>query len=147
MTVSEDGRVSVADLGSTNGTSLDGADVHDRPVRLAPGALLRLGESTLRLTSGTRTPTLTTTPDGEGHLRVALAEAAAPGAERAPAAGGPHGTGGHGQAYGTASAAHPTHRTYDDEPARHDTPQGHTSPQVTHGRGAPLADPEPPDGA
>ncbi|MYT61597.1 FHA domain-containing protein, partial [Streptomyces sp. SID7834] len=144
VTVSEDGRVSVADLGSTNGTSLDGADVHDRPVRLAPGALLRLGESTLRLTSGTRTPTLTTTPDGEGHLRVALAEAAAPGAERAPAAGGPHGTGGHGQAYGTASAAHPTHRTYDDEPARHDTPQGHTSPQVTHGRGAPLADPEPP---
>lgn len=87
VTVSEDGRVSVADLGSTNGTSLDGADVHDRPVRLAPGALLRLGESTLRLTSGTRTPTLTTTPDGEGHLRVALAEAAAPGAERAPAAG------------------------------------------------------------
>src|SRR6478609_430566 len=144
VTVSEDGRVSVADLGSTNGTSLDGADVHDRPVRLAPGALLRLGESTLRLTSGTRTPTLTTTPDGEGHLRVALAEAAAPGAERAPAAGGPHGTGGHGQAYGTASAAHPTHRTYDDEPAGHDTPQGHTSPQVTHGRGAPLADPEPP---
>nr|WP_262347042.1 FHA domain-containing protein [Streptomyces sp. QL37] len=37
VTVSDDGRVSVADLGSTNGTSLDGTDVHDRPVR-RPGA-------------------------------------------------------------------------------------------------------------
>ncbi|MFE3517090.1 FHA domain-containing protein [Streptomyces sp. NPDC059166] len=74
VTVSDDGRVSVADLGSTNGTSLDGEDVHDRPVRLRPGALLRLGESTLRLTPGTRTPPLATAPDGEGHLRVARAE-------------------------------------------------------------------------
>ncbi|WP_406467020.1 FHA domain-containing protein [Streptomyces sp. NBC_01594] len=73
VTVSEDGQVSVTDLGSTNGTSLDGAEVHDRPVRLKPGALLRLGESTLRLASGARTPTLATTPDGEGHLRVARA--------------------------------------------------------------------------
>ncbi|MET8402521.1 FHA domain-containing protein [Streptomyces sp900116325] len=73
VTVSEDGRVSVADLGSTNGTSLDGTEVHDRPVRLKPGALLRLGESTLRLASGARTPTLATAPDGEGHLRVARA--------------------------------------------------------------------------
>ncbi|MFF5276969.1 FHA domain-containing protein [Streptomyces sp. NPDC000133] len=73
VTVSEDGRVSVADLGSTNGTSLDGTEVHDRPVRLKPGALLRLGESTLRLASGARTPTLDTAPDGEGHLRVARA--------------------------------------------------------------------------
>lgn len=73
VTVSEDGRVSVADLGSTNGTSLDGTEVHDRPVRLEPGALLRLGESTLRLAPGARTPTLATAPDGEGHLRVARA--------------------------------------------------------------------------
>ncbi|MFD7753574.1 FHA domain-containing protein [Streptomyces sp. NPDC059757] len=73
VTVSEDGRVSVADLGSTNGTSLDGTEVHDRPVLLKPGALLRLGESTLRLASGARTPTLATAPDGEGHLRVARA--------------------------------------------------------------------------
>ncbi|SCF84413.1 FHA domain-containing protein, partial [Streptomyces sp. Ncost-T10-10d] len=70
VTVSADGLVSVADLGSTNGTLLDGTEVRDRPVRLKPGALLRLGESTLRLTSGARTPTLTTAPDGEGHLRV-----------------------------------------------------------------------------
>ncbi|WP_406450689.1 FHA domain-containing protein [Streptomyces sp. NBC_00876] len=78
VTVSDDGRVAVADLGSTNGTSLDGAEVRDRPVRLKPGALLRLGESTLRLTSGARTPTLGTAPDGEGHLRVSKPPAAAP---------------------------------------------------------------------
>lgn len=82
VTVSDDGRVSVADLGSTNGTSLDGVEVRERPVRLAPGALLRLGESALRLTAGSRPVTLPTAPDGEGHLRVTRAEtgsAAAPG--------------------------------------------------------------------
>ncbi|MEW2126785.1 FHA domain-containing protein [Streptomyces sp. NPDC007259] len=85
VTVSDDGRVVVADLGSTNGTSLDGAEVHDRPVRLSPGALLRLGESTLRLTSGARPPVLPTAPDGEGHLRVARAPAAPAPAPEAPA--------------------------------------------------------------
>ncbi|MGA5002903.1 FHA domain-containing protein [Streptomyces arboris] len=74
VTVSEDGRVSVADLGSTNGTSLDGAEVRDRPVRFPSGALLRLGESALRLTAGSRTKTLPTAPDGEGHLRVSRVE-------------------------------------------------------------------------
>ncbi|MEV6654087.1 FtsK/SpoIIIE domain-containing protein [Streptomyces sp. NPDC051219] len=71
VTVSEDGRVSVADLGSTNGTSLDGTDVGDRPVRLAPGALLRVGESALRLVPpGPVDPRVPTTPDAEGHLRL-----------------------------------------------------------------------------
>ncbi|MFJ1861324.1 FHA domain-containing protein [Streptomyces anulatus] len=74
VTVSDDGRVSVADLGSTNGTSLDGVEVRERPVRLAPGALLRLGESALRLTAGSRPVALPTAPDGEGHLRVTRAE-------------------------------------------------------------------------
>ncbi|MEU1697218.1 FHA domain-containing protein, partial [Streptomyces hirsutus] len=50
VTVGPDGRVSVADLGSTNGTTLDGRRVGSRPVGLAPGALLRIGESALRLT-------------------------------------------------------------------------------------------------
>ncbi|MEU3305183.1 FHA domain-containing protein [Streptomyces sp. NPDC006678] len=72
VTVAEDGAVTVADLGSTNGTTLDGAEVGPRPVRLAPGALLRIGESTLRLAASP--PALAdrpaTTPDGEGHLRV-----------------------------------------------------------------------------
>ncbi|MGW6536361.1 FtsK/SpoIIIE domain-containing protein [Streptomyces sp. NPDC055011] len=78
VTVAGDGRVTVADLGSTNGTTLDGAPVGDRPVRLRPGALLRLGESTLRLTVPDDAPadpgTLPTAPDGEGHLRVPLPE-------------------------------------------------------------------------
>ncbi|MCX5343214.1 FHA domain-containing protein [Streptomyces atratus] len=100
VTVSADGLVSVADLGSTNGTLLDGREVRDRPVRLKPGALLRLGESTLRLTSGARTPTLATAPDGEGHLRVSgtagaaaadggFAEEYGSGHGYAPAAAGP----------------------------------------------------------
>ncbi|MEU6486734.1 FHA domain-containing protein [Streptomyces sp. NPDC046887] len=74
VTVAEDGRVAVADLGSTNGTTLDGAPVGPRPVRLAPGALLRLGESSLRLATGPSPdgPPLPTTPDGEGRLRVHL---------------------------------------------------------------------------
>ncbi|MGW8357033.1 FHA domain-containing protein [Streptomyces wedmorensis] len=75
VTVGENGRVTVADLGSTNGTTLDGVPVGDRPVRLRPGALLRLGESALRLTGPGDalggTDTVATAPDGEGHLRVA----------------------------------------------------------------------------
>ncbi|MET7455127.1 FtsK/SpoIIIE domain-containing protein [Streptomyces sp. NPDC005574] len=71
VTVAADGRVSVADLDSTNGTTLDGTRVGTRPVRFAPGALLRIGESALRLTPaggpGARMPT---TPDGEGQVRV-----------------------------------------------------------------------------
>ncbi|MDX2292946.1 MULTISPECIES: FHA domain-containing protein [Streptomyces] len=82
VTVAADGRVTVADLGSTNGTILDGAPVGERPVRLRPGALLRLGESTLRLTvpdgAAADPGTLPTAPDGEGHLRVPLPEAAPP---------------------------------------------------------------------
>ncbi|MCZ7459957.1 FHA domain-containing protein [Streptomyces sp. WMMC940] len=95
VTVTEDGGVTVADLGSTNGTTLDGTEVGRRPVRLGPGALLRIGESTLRLAaarastgsvaqaspgsgSGPSAPGSpahevrrpVTAPDGEGHLRV-----------------------------------------------------------------------------
>ncbi|MEU0986596.1 FtsK/SpoIIIE domain-containing protein [Streptomyces sp. NPDC005953] len=70
VTVEEDGRVTVADLGSTNGTTLDGRPVGPRPTRLSAGALLRLGESALRLAPGTPAPALPTDPDGEGHLRV-----------------------------------------------------------------------------
>ncbi|MEU5184699.1 FHA domain-containing protein [Streptomyces longwoodensis] len=73
VTLAADGRVTVADLGSTNGTTLDGTRVPARPVRFAPGALLRIGESTLRLAppGGPGSP-VPTTPDGEGHVRVAL---------------------------------------------------------------------------
>ncbi|WP_139216467.1 FHA domain-containing protein, partial [Streptomyces sp. CC77] len=71
VTVTEDGRVRVADLGSTNGTSLDGRAVGERAVRLAPGALLRVGETALRLAPGAAGHALAAVPDGEGHLRVA----------------------------------------------------------------------------
>ncbi|MGW3958095.1 FHA domain-containing protein, partial [Streptomyces sp. NPDC004752] len=71
VTVAADGGVSVADLGSTNGTALDGVRVAERPVRFAPGALLRIGESALRLTpSGGPRALMRTAPDGEGCVRV-----------------------------------------------------------------------------
>ncbi|MFF1735609.1 FHA domain-containing protein [Streptomyces sp. NPDC058247] len=93
VTLGTDGRVTVTDLGSTNGTTVDGSPVGDRPARLAPGALLRLGESTLRLApeatassagssgftgfSGFSGPVLRTAPDGEGHVRVTAPDAGA----------------------------------------------------------------------
>ncbi|MFJ7269857.1 FHA domain-containing protein [Streptomyces sp. NPDC099050] len=72
VTVLPDGRVAVADLGSTNGTTLDGAAVGAERVALAPGALLRVGESTLRLAMGPFPSPLPLTPDLEGHLAVSL---------------------------------------------------------------------------
>ncbi|MFE0176377.1 FHA domain-containing protein [Streptomyces sp. NPDC059002] len=83
VTLADDGRVTVTDLGSTNGTSVDGREVTGRPVRLAPGSLLRIGESALRLAdgcldTGRGTGTggaLPTAPDGEGHVRVRTAGA------------------------------------------------------------------------
>ncbi|WP_405561322.1 FtsK/SpoIIIE domain-containing protein [Streptomyces sp. NBC_01180] len=78
VTVEQDGRVTVADLGSTNGTTLDGSGVGDAPVRMTPGSLLRVGESALRITTATggaqggmQGQVLAAVPDGEGHLRVA----------------------------------------------------------------------------
>lgn len=120
VTVSEDGRVAVADLGSTNGTTLDGAEVHGRPVRLAPGALLRLGESTLRLASGARPPALPTAADGEGHLRVARVPAppASPSPEAArPAHDRPVPDPGDGSRPGSA-AGHPGRFPEQDAPRR-----------------------------
>ncbi|MFF4859014.1 FHA domain-containing protein [Streptomyces rubiginosohelvolus] len=146
VTVSDDGRVSVADLGSTNGTSLDGVEVRERPVRLAPGALLRLGESTLRLTSGSRPATLPTAPDGEGHLRVTRAEtgAAAPGqGTGAPfAAHTPdHGGQGPAQAYGAPAAASfassGTYGDLDSSPAEASWPErAEAGPGAYEGGGA-----------
>ena len=57
IAVGADGAVTVADLGSTNGTALDGRPVGPQPLPLPPGALLRIGESTLRLdTPGSPAP-------------------------------------------------------------------------------------------
>ncbi|MEU8589746.1 FtsK/SpoIIIE domain-containing protein [Streptomyces sp. NPDC048664] len=97
VTVAADGRVSVADLGSTNGTALDGAPVTDRPARFAPGALLRLGESALRLVPPSGAGRLGTAPDGEGQVRV-LGEDAAGGPDRADRTAGRAVTGPHPRA-------------------------------------------------
>ncbi|MER7899116.1 FHA domain-containing protein [Streptomyces sp. NPDC096046] len=71
VTVSADGRVQVADLDSTNGTTVNGTRVGGRAVPFAPGALLRIGESALRLApAGGPGGRVETTPDGEGHVRV-----------------------------------------------------------------------------
>ncbi|EPD54853.1 FHA domain-containing protein [Streptomyces sp. HGB0020] len=95
VTVAADGRVSVADLDSTNGSMLDGARLGTRPVRFAPGALLRIGESALRVAPaggpGARVPTA---PDGEGHVRLTPGDAPeaahADAAQTAPAGGATH---------------------------------------------------------
>ncbi|MFD4631866.1 FHA domain-containing protein [Streptomyces sp. NPDC058284] len=76
VTLDPEGRVTVSDLGSTNGTSVDGREITDRPTAFSPGSLLRIGESALRLTDGRGGPApgaggaLPTAPDGEGHVRV-----------------------------------------------------------------------------
>jgi S-DNA-T family DNA segregation ATPase FtsK/SpoIIIE len=74
LTVAPDGRATVADRGSTNGTTVDGARVGPEPRPLAPGALLRIGESTLRLLppSGADAPSAAL-PDGRGHLQLPAA--------------------------------------------------------------------------
>ncbi|MER6255563.1 FHA domain-containing protein [Streptomyces sp. NPDC001584] len=95
VTVIPDGRVAVADLNSTNGTTLDSAPVGAQPVALPPGALLRVGESTLRLAPA-GAPALPVTPDLQGHLSVAARPVAPdplpgplPGADLDPAVPGP----------------------------------------------------------
>ncbi|MFI8345001.1 FHA domain-containing protein [Streptomyces sp. NPDC085639] len=95
VTVIRDGRVVVADLDSTNGTTLDGAPVGPQPVALPPGALLRVGESTLRLAAA-GAPALATTPDLQGHLSVSappLDPGPPPGADTAAPAPAPHAPG------------------------------------------------------
>ncbi|MGW3624513.1 FHA domain-containing protein [Streptomyces sp. NPDC000880] len=106
VTVAEDGRVTVADLGSTNGTTLDGTTVSARPVRLPAGALLRLGESTLRLAPCDRTPGLATAPDGEGHLRVTR-DTGAEGPDGRPGEAGGGGSAAHASGPGGSGAGSP----------------------------------------
>ncbi|MFI8169275.1 FHA domain-containing protein [Streptomyces sp. NPDC085931] len=101
VTVAADGRVSVADLDSTNGTTLDGARVGRRAVPLAPGALLRIGESALRLApAGGPGGRVETTPDGEGHVRVP-GPVPEPAGDEPPSPARPSGPAHH--AYGTAA--------------------------------------------
>ncbi|MFF2811452.1 FtsK/SpoIIIE domain-containing protein [Streptomyces sp. NPDC058000] len=153
VTVEPDGAVYVADLRSTNGTAVDGTELHDLAVPLPPGALLRIGESALRLQSPPHTPdpALNATPDGEGHLRVAPGRvspgATATGATTSGALyahpghpsthGGAHGTRtAPADPYGTTTgaAAHPGADASGNGPVapghEHATPAGATPPMT-----------------
>ncbi|MFI8852126.1 FHA domain-containing protein [Streptomyces sp. NPDC053499] len=139
VTVTDGGTVTVTDLGSTNGTTLDGTPVGGRPVLFRPGATLRIGETTIRLEAATppatpetaagsgHTPAtapapglaLPTVPDGEGRLRLVRAAQAGEGQDGA----GPSdaGTGGAGGSSGTGAspgAERPGHPE-DASPAEH----------------------------
>ncbi|MFF1476021.1 FtsK/SpoIIIE domain-containing protein [Streptomyces sp. NPDC058301] len=129
VTVGEGGRVSVADLGSTNGTRVDGAPVGPHPVRLPLGALLRLGESALRLSTGAPSPQpLPTAPDGEGHIRVTPV-ASPPRPPSGPVAYGEGAPAGAPVGHGPETARVPSPRA-SSEPA----PAGHGP--TTHGTGS-----------
>ncbi|MFD9433221.1 FHA domain-containing protein [Streptomyces sp. NPDC060002] len=147
VTLSPEGRVTVADLGSTNGTTLDGSRVQDRPVRLSPGALLRVGESALRLAPpGGPGPRATTTPDGEGHVRVPCAGTdPAAGGDRpgGPVAGAAHARagGGAGDREGPSGPTGHAHGTVDwngaseDRGGRTRGAENHPAPPVVPGQG------------
>ncbi|MDT0267839.1 FHA domain-containing protein [Streptomyces sp. DSM 44915] len=66
LTLGADGAITVADLGSTNGTSLDGRPVRERPVAVPPGGILRLGESALRVLTDERQPAAGGPPPAAG---------------------------------------------------------------------------------
>ncbi|MEU8974287.1 FHA domain-containing protein [Streptomyces monashensis] len=105
VTVGTDGRVSVADLGSTNGTVLDGVRIGERPVRVPAGGLLRIGESALRVApAGGPGARMGAVPDGEGCLRVTggTAHGGTPGAGGTSVDGA--GPGGAGQEHGRAES-------------------------------------------
>ncbi|MFD3329339.1 FHA domain-containing protein [Streptomyces sp. NPDC058701] len=104
VTVTGDGRVSVADLNSTNGTTLDGSPVGAAPVALPPGALLRVGESTLRLAAGSAAP-LAVAPDLEGHLAVRGRTAPKPAPAATPDGTGPGDGAGHAAGPGSVHTA------------------------------------------
>lgn len=129
VTVGPDARVSVADLGSTNGTTLDGARVGDRPVRFAPGALLRIGESALRLVPvpPAAEVRVETAPDGEGHVRLSgLPAPSSGGGEGDAVAHARVADGTEGQvrdAYGRSRATDPPHGPA-DRPSAPDGPTG-----------------------
>ncbi|WP_371497329.1 FtsK/SpoIIIE domain-containing protein [Kitasatospora sp. NBC_00374] len=95
-----DGRATVRDLGSTNGTRLDGRFLRGEAAELTDGGLVRLGESTVQLARAGRPeqaePPRPLVPDGEGHLGLAPRSPVRPGtgtpvpppAAEAPSPGG-----------------------------------------------------------
>ncbi|MFI8502414.1 FHA domain-containing protein [Streptomyces sp. NPDC085524] len=108
VTVLQDGRVAVADLDSTNGTTLDGAPVGPQPVALTPGALLRVGESTLRLAPPATAAPRPVTPDLEGHLSLSSGTPGRGGPTGSPGGTAPDAPGANGPA-GPVGAGRPGH--------------------------------------
>ncbi|MEY9849827.1 FHA domain-containing protein [Streptacidiphilus sp. MAP5-3] len=97
LEVGADGRVTIADTGSTNGTELDGRPVGAEPRPVPPGALIALGESALRVVPASP-DRADVVPDGHGTVQVptragAFAPGGSPGFSGGPgglsAAGGP----------------------------------------------------------
>ncbi|MEV6196049.1 FHA domain-containing protein [Streptomyces sp. NPDC051920] len=124
VTVTPEGRVSVADLGSTNGTTLDGTRVGGRPVAFTAGALLRVGESALRLAPPGGPGHAETAPDGEGHVRVRTGSP-----EDAPARSG--GSAGHGSPAAADGTGRHGSASPDSTPAR--SSGGHARPGTAAG--------------
>ncbi|GAB2781095.1 FHA domain-containing protein [Streptomyces daliensis] len=129
VTVTDGGAVTVTDLGSTNGTSVDGAPVGGRPALFQPGATLRIGESAVRLeasgTSGAGAPgdtppalpvSLATVPDGKGRLRLAAGPDDGPGAGAHAAGAGPWEAGAHASAVPPRPSADPSRPTHSYAP-------------------------------
>ncbi|MFD7559400.1 FtsK/SpoIIIE domain-containing protein [Streptomyces sp. NPDC059835] len=112
VTVLRDGRVAVADLDSTNGTTLDGAPVGPQPVALTPGALLRVGESTLRLAPPAASARRPVTPDLEGHLSLTAVTPDREGPAGSPEGGSPDAPGANGPA-GPGATGRPGHDATD----------------------------------
>ncbi|MET8860797.1 FHA domain-containing protein, partial [Streptomyces sp. NPDC004579] len=129
VTVTPEGRVSVADIGSTNGTTLDGSRVGGRPVPFTAGALLRVGESALRLAPPGNPGLVETAPDGEGHVRVRTGSA-----EDAQARSG--GFAGDAPARAGGSAGHGTHAGA-SATAQHGGSAGHGTPAGASGAARP----------
>lgn len=140
VTVEPDGSVHVADLRSTNGTVIDGTHLGEQPAPLRPDALLRIGESALRLQSAPQAPdpALRTTPDGEGQLRITPAPDggyAHTGADTPPGAYAPAPDG------AAAASPVPAPRNTPGTTGRRDTPLRGTPAQASGVRqGAPAHD-------
>lgn len=146
ITVTDSGAVTVSDLGSTNGTTVDGSVVDGTPALLPPGAVLRLGESAVRLAGpgpAGLPPLVPTAPDGEGQLRLAAEPADGSEPERPPAARPP---GGRLTASAPLSPGQPDGSVGSalDTPVR-GTPVGST-PSTPSTPSAPVGGAEPPPG-
>jgi FtsK/SpoIIIE family/Inner membrane component of T3SS, cytoplasmic domain len=133
VAVGPDGEITVTDLGSTNGTALSGHPVGPQPLPFPPAALLRIGESTLRLDPAhPPTPPLATTADTDGHLHVSIRAADDP--QEAPAGDGWSYTHGSGADSGAADP-HDAGRYEDAAGGPSRDPYRPDSEAQTYGRG------------